>query len=125
MKRNNKTLRLTEQEFNTLIEESVKNAINEIKWGKVGNALATGAMAASLAIPPVKMAMDSDKQSQYNDPQETEISMVSKDDNDERVTQWMIDHDIEDTPENRQDVWSQMFESKIRRIVRSELSKVL
>ena len=117
MKRNNKTLRLTEQEFNTLIEESVKNAINEIKWGDIGNGLAAGALGAGLTAGAVGTLTQDPKQSDYWQEEEDIRPLTNVD-----------DYDFEtDAPEVPEDAWklNGVSESKIRRIVRNELYKVL
>lgn len=123
-KRNNK-IRLNEQEFKTLIEESVKRIIKEGKYGKIGDWLAAGALGGALAAGGVgslaqKPQITKDK---------TEITAPVNRNDDEKVTQWMVDHNIEDTPENREAVWSQMFESKmnnkINKIIREEIMKVI
>lgn len=127
MKKNNNTIRLTEQEFNTLIENSVKKVISEGKYGKLGNWLAAGALGGSLAAGGVGTVLQEPEH--IHNANKTEITFPGTPE-DEQVTQWMVSHNIEDTPENRQEVWEKMCESKSKRInidkiIREEISKVL
>ena len=110
------TIRLTEQEFNSLIEESVKRVIEEGKWSDL---LATGALGAGLTAGVVGTLTQDQKQSDYY-PEEDNITMVSSDEPDYE--------DFEEVaPENPEDAWNinGVSESKIRDILRQEISKVL
>ena len=119
MKKNSNTIRLTEQEFNALIEESVKRVIAEGKFGKVGDWLGAAALGGSLAAGAAGTMMQDPKQSDYY-PEEDNIAMVHQDDPDYG--------DFEEVaPEDPEDAWhiDGVSESKIRSILRQEISKVL
>ena len=120
MKRNSNTIRLTEQEFNALIEESVRRIINEGKWGKVGDWLGAAALGGSLAAGAAGTMMQDPKQSNYY-PQEDNITMVHPDDED------VIDDFSIEAPEDEADAWKfeSKFNSRLDRIIKEEISKVL
>lgn len=129
-------IRLTEQEFNQLIEEAVKQVISEGKFGnfarKVGKGIGKAALYGALGAGSL-WSIDQGLQNQEKYEQEMNrqaMEMQYPTDND--VTKWIEDHKMEDTPENREYAWKElsgMNESKkhdrLARIIREEISKVI
>jgi hypothetical protein len=133
MKRNSNTIRLTEQEFNALIEESVKRIINEGKWGdalknvgkKVGKGAAATAFALGAGALGVSPLLDEPNHIDNGNP-ETEITMPSQE---EKAIDWLETHGMEVNDENIAKVFNQLgeskFNSRLDRIIKEEISKVL
>lgn len=133
MEKNNKIIRLTEQEFHQLVKSSVKQVLDEGKFGNamkrigkgVGKAALYGALGAGSLYAIDKGLENQDKYEQDLNRQAKEMQAPSQ----EEVGQWLLDHDMEDTPENRDWYWNYVRESKqnarIGQIIRESIQKIL
>lgn len=139
MERTKNTIRLTESEFNQLVEASVIAVLNEGKFGdfakKVGKGLGKAALAGACATGALYTADQGlDSMERYEDElngQATELQGPSEDE----ITKFLRDHNMPDTESNREDARQYFIEfhgsaneSRSRRlsqIIREEISKVL
>ena len=134
MEKNNNTIRLTEQEFNKLISEAVMQVINEGKFGnfakKVGKGLGKAALYGALGAGSL-YALDKGMENQEKYEQSlNKQGMEMQGPNKEDVAQWLEDHQMSDTPQNREMAWQYLTnESKannrLAQIIREEINKVL
>jgi hypothetical protein len=138
MEKNNNVIRLTEQEFNALIQEAVTQVLNEGKFGDIaknvgkglGKTALYGALGAGLLYGANKGLENQERYAQELNKQGLEMQGPSNDE----VSQWITDHGMEDTPQNREVAWEYINkqmqnESKqsdrLAQIIREEISKVL
>ena len=134
---NKKVIRLTESQFNKLIEQSVIAALNEGKFsdiaGKVGKGLGKAALAGAIGAGGLYSA-EAGLQSldDYQDDlnrQGIELQGPSE----QQIDRYIQDHNMQDTEDNREqarqyfiDMYTNESKShKLSRIIREELSKVL
>lgn len=133
MENNSKTIRLNEQEFQEFIKSVVIQTLNEGKFGDavkrvgkgIGKAALYGALGAGSLYAIDKGLENQDKYEQDLNRQAKEMQAPSQ----EEVGQWLLDHDMEDTPENRDWYWNYVRESKqnarIGQIIRESIQKIL
>ena len=140
MEKTGNTIRLNEQEFNKLIEESVKQVLSEGKFGdfakKVGKGVGTAALCGALGAGSL-YCLDKglENQERYEQQLNKDARMQLPPMEDE-VSQWLEDHNLEDTPKNREYAWDYLRDvsnhkneskshDRISQIIREEISKVL
>ena len=127
MKKTKNTIRLTEQEFNTLISESVKRAIEEGKFGDfmkkagkgVANTLAAGALGGSLAAGAIGTIAQEPKYSDTDDVPSEEVVM----DYEDEISPF--DGEVDDSTFNKIKFKESKLNNRIAQIIREEISKVL
>lgn len=109
MERNKNIVRLNEEEFNKLIQESVIQVLNEGRFGDmakrlgkgVGKAAIYGALGAGSLYAIDKGLQNQERYENELNKQGMEMQGPSEDE----VNKFMSDNQIEDTPENREDAW--------------------
>lgn len=135
------TIRLTEEQFNQLIENAVMEALNEGRFGdmakKAGKGLAKGLLYTGLAAGAA-YGVDKGMQNQekYQQQINHEAQMLNRGNEDE-IKQFMHDHNLEDNEQNRKEVESYfdskneskkampaLSEQRLARIIRENLQKV-
>lgn len=138
MQKNKNTIRLTEQEFNRLVEASVMQVLNEGKFGdfamKVGKGIGKTALYGALGLGSL-YAIDKgvENQEKYQQSLNRHASAMQGPTED-AITKWIQDNDMEDTPQNREIAWghiNNMLQNESKRnnrlsqIIREEISKVI
>lgn len=134
---NKKVIRLTESQFNKLIEQSVIAALNEGRFsdivGKVGKGIGKAALAGAVGAAGLYGAeaglqsLD-DYQDNLNR-QGIELQGPSE----RQIDQYIQDHNMQDTEDNREqarqyfiDMYTNESKShKLSRIIREEISKLI
>ncbi len=134
---NKKVIRLTESQFNKLIEQSVIAALNEGRFsdiaGKVGKGIGKAALAGAIGAGGLYSA-EAGLQSldDYQDGlnrQGIELQGPSE----RQIDQYIQDHNMQDTEDNREqarqyfiDMYTNESKSrKLSRIIREEISKLI
>lgn len=108
MENKNNVIRLNEQQFNALIEDAVIQVLNEgfgdiaKKVGKgAGKAALYGALGAGSLFCLDKGLENQENYEQELNRQAIELQAPSEDE----VSQWIEDHEMSDTPQNREIAW--------------------
>lgn len=138
MEMKDNVVRLTEQEFQELVGNAVLQVMTEGRFGKfakkVGKGLAKGALYGALGAGSLYAI---DKGLQNQEAYERELNRQAKilqGPTEDEVSRYIEDHEMEDTPQNREEVWEWLNDElqnesrqsrKINRIIREEISKVL
>jgi len=100
------TIRLNEQQFHALIEESVKQVLSEGRFGnmagKIGKGLGKAALYGALGAGSLAVL---DKGLENQDRYRHEINQQAKELNGptkQEIAHWLEVHDMPNTPENRE-----------------------